>query len=76
MPDYILINANDAATTSVNAGGKLVPKRGIGGAVSLTDIELAAYLLRPGVAVVPAATNRKQMRAVAKALQYRKVTTL
>ncbi len=76
MPNYILINANDAATTSVNAGGKIVPKRGIGGAVSLTDIELAAVLLRPGVAVLPAVSSRKQMRAVAKALQYRKVATL
>ncbi|MBA2726525.1 MAG: hypothetical protein H0U53_11085 [Actinobacteria bacterium] len=75
MPDYLIVNGNAAPTTSVNVAGKIVPKGSIGRA-TLTDVELAAVAIRPGLIVMATGSTRQQLRSAAKIAQYRKIVTL
>jgi len=76
MADYLIANGTDAELTNVNAGGVDVPRRSSGNTITLTDVELAAVCVLPGVAVMKDTSTFQQRREVAKVLKYRKVLTL
>jgi hypothetical protein len=75
MVNFTIINGTDAQLSNVNAGGIDVPKRSIRTGITLTGAEALVVGALPGVAIMKDAATRAQLRAVAKAAQYRSRTT-